>query len=477
LIVRPRDRHVLLLVKRDLEATSPAPDSPQPFGAVVAWDTHGAALANDQVTRATSAERMRGAETKKLWIGLGLLIVVATVTWVLLARHHGQESTYRLVPIKRGSLESVVSATGNLEATKTVSVGTQVSGQISAIYVDFNDHVKKGQLIARIDPTLLQQQVLASEANREKSQADLDDAKSEAERQQTLFTQGLAAGVTLKTAQYKYSVTEASFKLSQVNLDSARRNLTYSAITAPIDGVVIARNVDVGQTVAASLSAPTLFVIAQDLTKMQILASVDESDIGRVHENQKVRFTVQSFPNASFVGNVSQVRLQSTISENVVSYTAVVAVDNTDGRLLPGMTATVQFVVDSAEGVLMVSNSALRFTPSGATSAETTTAATNQNGAQAQRTSGSGARIAGQARGNAATSGRGLLWYLDVHGKLASTTVSKGISNGQFTQIAGTGVKEGMQVIAAVAGTTTTAGTNPFQTQQGARPSGPGPGM
>jgi HlyD family secretion protein len=285
----------------------------------------------------------------------------------------------------------------------------------------------------------------------------------------------LAAEVALKTAQYRYSVTQASFKLAQVNLESARRNLTYSAISAPIDGVVIARNVDVGQTVAASLSAPTLFVIAQDLTKMQILASVDESDIGRVRQNQTVRFTVQSFPNVSFVGKVSQVRLQSAISENVVSYTAVVAVDNSDGRLLPGMTATVQFVVDSAEGVLKVSNSALRFTPSGAGATETATAATTRNAGQTQRTSGSGTRGAGQARGTATTSGHGLLWYLDVHGKLASTTVTKGISDGQFTQISGTDAKEGMQVIAAVAGTAATAGTNPFQTQQGARP--PGPGM
>jgi HlyD family secretion protein len=412
---------------------------------------------------------------KKLWIGLGLLIVVVGVAWVLVSRRHGQESTYRLVSIRRGSLESVVSATGNLEATKTVSVGTQVSGQISAIYVDFNARVKEGELIARIDPTLLQQQVLASEANREKSQADLNDAKSEADRQQALFTQGLAAGVALKTAQYRYSVTQASFKLAQVNLESARRNLTYSSISAPIDGVVIARNVDVGQTVAASLSAPTLFVIAQDLTKMQILTSVDESDIGWVHENQTVRFTVQSFPNVSFVGKVSQVRLQSAISENVVSYTAVVAVDNSDVRLLPGMTATVQFVVDSAEGVLKVSNSALRFTPSGAGATETATAATTRNAGQTQRTSGPGTRGAGQARGTATTSGQGLLWYLDVHGKLASTTVTKGISDGQFTQISGTDAKEGMQVIAAIAGTAATAGTNPFQTQQGARP--PGPGM
>ena len=200
-----------------------------------------------------------------------------------------------------------------------------------------------------------------------------------------LFAEGLVAGVDLKTAKYKYSVTQASYKVAQVNLDSARRNLTYSAISAPIDGVVIARNVDVGQTVAASLSAPILFVIAQDLTKMQILASVDESDIGRVHENQTVRFTVQSFPNVSFVGKVSQVRLQSAIAENVVSYTAVVAVDNTDRTPAAGDDGhgpvRGRFGGGSAQG--------LQFRPAlhslGRTAAEGATAATNPSGGQAQQ--------------------------------------------------------------------------------------------
>jgi HlyD family secretion protein len=414
---------------------------------------------------------------KRLMIGLGMLIALGAVTWALVGRSRGEESTYRLVSIQRGNLESVVSATGNLQATKTVEVGTQVSGQIAAIYVDFNGHVQKGDLIARIDPTLLQQQVLASEASLEKAQADRDDAKREAERQEALFNQGLAADIARQTALYKYSVTQASLKLAQVNLDSARRNLTYSDIHAPIDGVVIARNVDVGQTVAASLSAPTLFVIAQDLTKMQILASVDESDIGRVREGQTVRFTVQSFPNVSFAGKVSQVRLQSAISENVVSYTAVVGVDNTDGRLLPGMTATVQFVVDSAEGVLKVSNSALRFTPSGATAGQVATSATKQGGGQTQTTARPGARGAGQAKDGSTASSRGQLWYLDDHGKLASLAVQKGISDGQYTEISGTDVKESMQVIAALVGTTATAGSNPFQAQRTGPGPGPGPGM
>jgi HlyD family secretion protein len=451
---------------------------------------------------------------KKILIGIGLLVVLSGVTLALVGRPHAAVSNYRLVTVQRGALESLVSATGNLQAVKTVEVGTQVSGQIAEILVDFNSRVQAGQLIARIDPTLLQQQVLASEANLERSQADLDDAKREADRQQTLFGQGLAATTDLQTAQYKYNIAQAAMKLSKVNLDLAKRNLAYSEIRSPIDGVVIARNVDVGQTVAASLSAPTLFVIAEDLTKMQILASVDESDIGRVHQGQQVRFSVQSYPNATFSGKVSQVRLQSAVTENVVSYTAVIDIGNSDGRLLPGMTATVQFVVDSVENALKVPNAALRFTPAGVsttsgagaqtaaspTAAVTTqasaavqTGATTQTGATAQAGPSSQAGSARQAGAGSGGSGgstrrrsasagtRGTLWYLDARGNLASLQVEKGITDGQTTQISGEGVKEGLQVIASAAGSTaaaTSTSSSPFQSQQqGSRPPGPGPGM
>ena len=435
---------------------------------------------------------MRRGNFKKILIGVVLLIAAGGVTWSLAARTAKTDSSYRLVKVQRGDVEAVVTATGNLQATKTVEVGTQVSGQIAANYVDFNDEVKKGQLISRIDPTVLQQQVLAGEANLQRSQADLDNPRQNLDREVSLLQQGLAAQTDYNTARYQYNVAQSALTLAKVNLETARNNLAYTEIRAPIDGVVIARNVDVGQTVAASLSAPTLFVIAQDLKKMQILASVDESDIGRVRDGQDVRFTVQSYPNATFSGKVSQVRLQSAVTENVVTYTVVVEVDNPDGRLLPGMTATVQIVVDRVSGVLKVPNGALRFAPSesaqpeaaerkaeaaGAASVASATSATGTTAMATTRggSAGSGARRA--SKGNTSASDRGQLWYLSDGGKLTVAVVRKGITDGQFTEITGPDVKEGMQVIASVAGSAAaTASSSPFQSETHG-PRGPGPGM
>jgi HlyD family secretion protein len=405
-----------------------------------------------------------------------------------------------------------VSATGQLSAVTTVQVGTQVSGQVSQIYVDFNDRVKKGQLLARIDPTLAQQAVLDAQAGVIRAQADLDRSKAEYDRNKTLYDQKVLTATEFTTAQYNYTVAQASVKSAEVALNRAKQNLGYTQIYAPIDGVVVQRNVDVGQTVAASLSAPQLFLIANDLSQMQILANVDESDIGLIHQDQDVRFTVQAYANQTFNGKVRQVRLQSTTTENVVNYTVVVTVDNPKGTLLPGMTATVSFLTGSAQDALIVPNAALRFraTPemmaeAGVTNSAPRTAADSAAFAarrdsirKARAAAGGGEAGGGQAGGgqgnggapgaggaggatrSRSSGGRGgfaQLWYVTATGKPAMIRVRTGLSDGQNTQVMGQDVKEGMQVIVGTNATATTANapsttTSPFQQQR----RGPGPG-
>ena len=279
-------------------------------------------------------------------------------------RAEGKEiPAYRTAPVVRATLKSTVSATGALSAVRTVQVGTQVSGQISAIYVDFNDHVKKGQLLARIDPTLQQQAVEDAQAQVERAEATLTQAQSEFERNQKLFDARVITASEFGTVQSNFAVQQATVKSARIALDRAKQNLAYTSIYAPIDGVIVQRNVDPGQTVAASLSAPQLFLIANDLSEMQILAQVDESDIGMIKSGQPVQFTVQSYPGQNFTGAVQQVRLQSTTQDNVVNYTAVIRVTNATGKLLPGMTATVRFLTGEASDVLAVPNAALRVKP------------------------------------------------------------------------------------------------------------------
>jgi HlyD family secretion protein len=452
--------------------------------------------------------------TKKTRFAVGAVVVAvgAGALWIYRNAEAHEPPAYRFATVTRGNLESTVSATGALSAVTTVQVGTQVSGQVAQIYVDFNDRVKKGQLLARIDPTLQQQAVLDAQAGLVRAQADLERSKAEYERNKTLFDQKVLTATEFNTAQYNYTVAQASVKSAQVALDRARKNLSYTEIYAPIDGVVVERNVDVGQTVAASLSAPQLFLIANNLSQMQILASVDESDIGLIHERQDVRFTVQAYPNQTFTGNVRQVRLQSATTENVVNYTVVVSVANPKGTLLPGMTATVEFLTGSAKDALIVPNAALRFraTPemmaeagvsasgTGAprTAADSAAFAARRDSLRAARAA-SGASGAGQAAGQAGANGnraggtgearsqvsggtRGgfaQLWYLDsTTGKPAVMRVRAGLSDGQNTQVMGPNVKEGMQVIIGTATTTaapTTTTTSPFQ-QQRRGPGGPG---
>ena len=452
--------------------------------------------------------------TKKTRFAVGAVVVAvgAGALWIYRNAEAHEAPAYRFATVTRGNLESTVSATGALSAVTTVQVGTQVSGLVRQIYVDFNDRVKKGQLLARIDPTLQQQAVLDAQAGLIRAQADLERSRAEYDRNKTLFDQKVLTATEFNTAQYNYTVAQASVKSAQVALDRARKNLSYTEIYAPIDGVVVERNVDVGQTVAASLSAPQLFLIANNLSQMQILASVDESDIGLIHEGQDVRFTVQAYPNQTFTGNVRQVRLQSATTENVVNYTVVVSVENPKGTLLPGMTATVEFLTGSAKDALIVPNAALRFratpemmaeagvsatgTAAPRTAADSAAFAARRDSLRASRAT-SGATGGGQAtasgnraggtgpsgatRSQAAGGTRGSfaqLWYVDpTTAKPALMRVRTALSDGQNTQVLGPNVKEGMQVIIGTATTTTAAATttttSPFQ-QQRRGPGGPG---
>ena len=423
------------------------------------------------------------------------LILLGGVVWFVTRSRAGEAPAYRLAPVERGNIEASVSATGTLGADTTVQVGTQVSGQVSAMYVDFNDHVKQGQLLARIDPTLSEQAVRDAQAGLSRSLAEQANAQRTYDRNKQLFDRKVLTEAEYSSALFALDVAKANTRSAQVAVDRAVRNLGYTRIVAPIDGVIVQRNVDVGQTVAASLQAPQLFLIANDLTHLQILAQVDESDIGQIHAEQAVKFTVQAYPTRTFTGSVKQVRLQSTTTENVVNYPAVVSVANPDGTLLPGMTATVNFVTGNASDVLLVPNAALRFRPSDEELAKAGLTRTSRTGRDSATTDSARAAFrrtqsqgdfpfaggAAGARGRTSPSspgGFGSLWYVDVNGTLARLRVRTGLSDGQRTEVTGQGLRDGMQVIIGSTEATTGSGdnTSPFQTT---RPQGgpPRPGF
>jgi len=437
------------------------------------------------------------------------LVAVVAVFWYVRGSRAGSDTTYRFATVELGSVQQTVSATGALSAVKTVQVGTQVSGQVAQILVDFNDRVSKGQLLARIDPTLQEQAVRDAQAQLEKAQAQLLQAKQEYDRNEPLAKQQFISATEFGTVQVNLSVAQAGVKSAQVALDKAKQNLSYTNIYAPINGVIIERDVDVGQTVAASLSAPQLFLIAQDLAQMQILAAVDESDISSIKEGQPVKFTVQSFPGRTFDGTVQQVRLQSKLTDNVVSYTAVVTLSNADSKLLPGMTATVEFITGSATNVLTVTNAALRFKPTSdelaasglpvTTGADSSRGGRGRGGAGGASTSvatpaaptapiaggagagGAGGAATGAGRGRRGAGGSGAggggagsagsLWTLDANKKLKRIPVRVGLSDGQRTQVSGTGLAAGMQVIIGSTGPAVAApaapSANPLAPQGG----------
>ncbi|HLO25862.1 MAG TPA: efflux RND transporter periplasmic adaptor subunit [Geobacteraceae bacterium] len=299
-----------------------------------------------------------------------------------------QESTFKTAKAEKGAIVSSVAATGNLAAVVTVQVGTQVSGTIQKLFVDFNSPVKKGQTIAQIDPALFSAQVdqshgnyLNAQASLQKAKADLTDAKRNLERYRQLIKDGIVAQSDYDTAENRYEQAVATVKAAEGSVaqtrgsySQAQTNLKYATIKSPVDGIVVSRNVDVGQTVAASFQTPTLFTIAQDLTKMEIDTSVDEADISRIMVGQPVTFTVDSYPEIQFRGTVTQIRNAPIITQNVVTYVVVVGVDNKELKLKPGMTANVTIETARKDDVLKIPSAALRFKPKGAKDAKETTA-------------------------------------------------------------------------------------------------------
>jgi RND family efflux transporter, MFP subunit len=351
--------------------------------------------------------------------------------------------SYETVKVDQGRIVAKVTATGTLSALVTVQVGSQVSGRIQQIFVDFNSPVKKGQLIAKIDPRLFEAAVEQARANSVAAQANLTKAKAEAlhaERQyrrtKALAQQRLIAQVDVDTAQTNVNIAQAQVEVARGNLEQARAalhhaqtNLAYTDIVSPTNGIVIARNVDVGQTVAASLQAPTLFLIAEDLSKMQVDTHVAEADIGKLRAGMVATFTVDAYPSERFTGIVRQIRNAPQTVQNVVTYDAVINVDNTDLRLKPGMTSNVTFVYAEKEQVLRVSNAALRFRPPPALLART------------QRDSNPASALA--------FPDRRMLWVLQDDTP-KPIPIRIGISDGTLTEVVEGGVRADDLVITAV---------------------------
>jgi HlyD family secretion protein len=300
----------------------------------------------------------------KLTLGL-LLAAIGAAGFFLWQKGHqkSSEERYKTQAVESGDITQTVSANGTLNPVVLVSVGTQVSGTVKKLYVDFNDRVKEGQVLMELDASLFQAQAKQSEANVNNAQAALELAIANEARSRALYAQEYVSKQELDQAVQALKSARAQLALAKAQLEKDRTNLDYSVIRSPVSGVVVDREVDVGQTVAASFQTPTLFKIARDLQKMQIDSSFAEADVGNVKEDQMVRFTVDAFPNRSFEGTVRQVRLNPTTLQNVVTYDVVVSVDNPEQILMPGMTAYVNIIVAQRKNVLVVPNAALRFKP------------------------------------------------------------------------------------------------------------------
>jgi len=314
---------------------------------------------------------------KLITVAIVILLVAAGAVGAYYYRGRKADPKIATAPVTRGDIVQTVGATGTLEAVQTVQVGSQVSGIVQTLYADFNSIVKKGQLIAKIDPQLIETQIEQAQANLVRSQADVErlrvtlaDAQSKLKRAEGLAAKKLIPDSDLETAQVNVRMAEAQLRSSQAAVTQAQAslnqnqvNLANTNIYAPIDGIVISRSVDQGQTVAASFNAPVLFIIAADLTKMQARASVDEADVGLMRPGQTARFRVDAYPLDEFTGTVSQVRLQAVVSQNVVTYVTVIDVPNPNLKLKPGMTANVTIEIARRENVLRIQNAALRFRP------------------------------------------------------------------------------------------------------------------
>ena len=300
---------------------------------------------------------------KIIWITVISLLAGALYWFYIKPRIESPALQYTYTAIEKSDIESTISSTGTLEAINTIQVGTQISGTVSKIYADFNDKVRRGDLLAKIDLRLLTASLINAKANVGVMDAKMHQANDEFIRNKELYQNKVITEKEFKDSEYAFEQTMRSRDAAKASLKSAEVNLNYAYIRSPIAGTITERSVEEGQTVAASFATPTLFIIAENLSRMQILADVDESDIGYIREGMRARFTVQTYPERKFFGSVTQIRLQPVKVNNVVTYKVVVQLDNKAGLLLPGMTANLDFITESAKNVLMVSNSALRFHP------------------------------------------------------------------------------------------------------------------
>lgn len=306
---------------------------------------------------------MKKLRISKIWIAVGVIVIVAVAAWAMSGGKKEEDINFKEEKVGLKTLQNSVTATGTIEAVTSVTVGTQVSGIVNKLYVNYNSQVKKGQVIAELDKTNLLSELNTAKANLASAQSSLNYQAANMERYKTLYKKGLVSADEYENALLTYRQAKEQVASSKENVQRAQTNLGYATITSPIDGTVISKSVEEGQTVAASFNTPELFTIAKDLTNMQVVANVDEADIGGVKEGDRVTFTVDAYPDDTFEGTVKQVRLEATTTNNVVTYEVVISAPNADLKLKPGLTANVTIYTQERSGVLAVANKALRFTP------------------------------------------------------------------------------------------------------------------
>lgn len=299
----------------------------------------------------------------KVWVVVAIVAIIAVAVWAFSGGKKEQQISFDTAPVASANIQNSITATGTIEPVTSVTVGTQVSGIVSKLYVDYNSVVKKGQVIAELDKTNLLSQLATAKTQLATAQSQLNYQTANNKRYQTLFQKGLVAADDYDNAKLSYRQAVEQVASAKEEVQRAQTNLGYATITSPIDGVVLSKSVEEGQTVAASFSTPELFTIAQDLTNMQVVADVDEADIGDVKEGERVSFTVDAYPDDTFEGTVKQVRQEATTTNNVVTYEVVISAPNADLKLKPGLTANVTIYTAERKGVLAVPSKALRFTP------------------------------------------------------------------------------------------------------------------
>ena len=398
-----------------------------------------------------------------------LLVISLFVALAACGKGGNKNEQYRTEKVDRGTITRTVTATGTLSAVTTVQVGSQVSGVISQLYADFNSRVKRGQLLAELDPTPFQAQVEQRRADLTRAQVEAANARVSLQRQQRLSESGLAPVAEVDAARARFDTAQAQVSQAAAGLRQAETNLRYTRIASPIDGIVVDRQYDVGQTVAASFQAPTLFSIAQDLTKMQVQADVDQADIGNVQVGQPARFTVDAYPDEEFRGRIAQIRLNAQVNQNVVSYPVIIEVPNPDERLRPKMTANVTIDVATVQDVLRIPNAALRFRPAGEENRPSGGSGGGFDRRAAQTAEGGGG-LAGAARqlpgGRRPGARQQTVYTLGADKKPVAAQIRTGITDGRFTQVVEGTLKPGDVVIVGLA-TSKVEGPPPPGSQQG----------